>query len=113
MKKIEKKEKKLHIPTTSQLIVAKVIAVAGFLLVGLGVLSEVMVVGMYGLPLLAVQLAQLNGVHSGADWVIGGTLWALPMLFFTILLAWVHIVFVKTVFSKMFRWMKGVLSKTC
>ena len=110
---MSQKNKEVRPTTKSQLIVAKIIAVAAFLVVGLFVVSEVMAVGTYGLPLIAVQMAQLNGVKSGADWVIGGTLWALPMLFFTILLAWVHIVFIKGVFAKMYRWMKNVLKKTC
>ena len=111
--KMSQKNKEVRPTTKSQLIVAKIIAVAAFLVVGLFVVSEVMAVGTYGLPLIAVQMARLNGVKSGADWVIGGTLWALPMLFFTILLAWVHIVFIKGVFTKMYRWVKNVLKKTC
>ena len=94
------------------LIVAKILAVCAFCAVFLLLIAEVMSMCMYGIPLLTVQIARLQGVGAGADWVIGGTLWLLPALFLVLILSWVHIVMIRKITMRMWHFMLRVLRKS-
>lgn len=95
----------------TSLILAKIIALSVcFILVILAV-SEIFAFGGYALPLLLTYLANNVGVTKGADWVIGGILWAFPSLFVTIILSLLHFYFWKMIFVKVWRWMIVIMKK--
>lgn len=112
MNKSEMLKSRLNPTSKGALIAAKVIAVSGFCLGVLFLLSEVLAFCMYGIPLLVVEIAKVQGVGTGADWVIGGTLWFLPSLFLVLVLALAHWALLKACIGRMFRWMVGVLKKS-
>lgn len=96
----------------SRLIVAKIIALSVFIVVMILVISEVMGFAMYGIPYLFTEIARNVGVTSGADWVVGGILWAFPCLFLTIFLALLHYAVLKKIVVKLWRWMVAVMKKS-
>lgn len=103
---------KLMPKSKSALIVAKVIAVAVVCMGLLLLASEVLAVCMYAIPLMVVQIAKVQGVAVGADWVIGGTLWFFPSLFLVLVLGLAQWAFVKWSVTKMFHWVKHVLRQS-
>ena len=94
------------------LILAKIIALSVFCLVCLIMISEVFSFGSWGLPLLLTYVANGVGVTKGADWVIGGILWAFPSLFFTIVFALLHFYGWKAVLKRLWKWMIFIMKKS-
>lgn len=109
MKKLETNSEK---KSKSSLVVAKVIAVAVFCMVVLLLCSEMLAVAMYGIPLLLVEIAKVQGVGQGADWIIGCTLWFFPSLFMVLMLVAGHIALAKVCLKKLWTWVSGVLRKS-
>lgn len=96
----------------SALVVAKVLALVAFGVVMLLLASEVMAVCTYGIPLLVVQIAQMQGVGTGADWVIGGTLWFFPSLFLVLMIAWAHTILIRKIMGRMWKFVCRVMKKS-
>lgn len=111
LKKSNGEKSELRI-SSSRLIVAKVIAFSVFCLGVLFVITEIMTMCMYGIPYILTEIARNVGVQAGADWVVGGILWAFPALFITIILALLHFFAAKKIIVKLWKWMISVMKKS-